>query len=234
MKTMKKTILCAAAALMALSASAQDYLLDNPANRPYVGLRASYDLSCPGKVKTGDLKEKVFGIGSGVSLGLIYNQPLVANLFLEPGISFYYNTESIDPDVLDGFKVKDAFEHRSMRKFGMQVPVQFGYHFDFAPDMNLSIMTGPVLNVGFSDDYYLTSKPVAGHRFHASGTAYGDNGFLNRVDCAWRIGVGMTISHDWFVGVSGDLGMCNMLKEDAGGNVSFRENAVHVTLGYNF
>lgn len=230
---MKKSIICAATGLIALSASAQSYLLDNPANHSFVGIRASYDLSCPGKIKTGDLKEKIFGTGSGVSLGLVYNQPLVANLFLEPGVSFYYNTESIDPDVLSGMGAKDMFENRSMRKFGMQVPVQFGYHFDFTPDLNLSIATGPVLNVGFSDDYYLTTKSVAGHKIHTSGTAYGDNGFLNRVDCAWRIGVGLTFANSYYVGVSGDLGMCNMLKENTA-DLKFHENAVHVTLGYNF
>lgn len=231
---MKKILVFAAASLLSLSAFAQDYLLNNPANRAYLGLRASYDLSCPGKIKAGDEKAKVFGNGSGVSLGLVYNQPLVANLFLEPGVSFYYNTESIDPDALTDLNVKDAFKNRSMRKFGMQVPVQFGYHFDFTPDMNLAIMTGPVLNVGFSDDYYVTTEPVAGHRAHASGTAYGEDGILNRVDCAWRIGVGFTFSHNYFVGVSGDLGMCNMLKENLDGKVKFHENAVHVTLGYNF
>lgn len=232
---MKKVLLFAAASLLSLPAFAQDYLLDNPSNHAYLGVRASYDLSCPGKIKYGDAKEKMFGIGSGVSLGLVYNQPIVANLFVEPGISFYYNTQSID---LDGFDVSDwgsandVFEHRSMRKFGMQIPVQFGYHFDFAPDMNLAIATGPVLDVGFSDDYYVTTKPISGHRFHESGTAYGDDGFLNRVDCAWRIGVGLTVSQNYYVGVSGDLGMCNMLKDVP--DVSFHENAVRITLGYNF
>ena len=233
---MKKLLLCAAAALVAFGAYAQDYLLNNPSNRAYVGLRASYDLSCPGKVKTLGIKEKVFGVGSGVELGLVYNQPLVANLFLEPGISFYYNTESID---VEGFGLtnsiaNDAFKNRSMRKFGMLVPVQVGYHFDFTPDVSLSLATGPVLNVGFSDDYYLTSKSVAGKEVHASGTAYGDDGFLNRVDCAWRIGLGFTFSQKYFVGVSGDLGMCNMMKESADGNITFHDNTVRFTLGYNF
>lgn len=232
MKIMKKFLLSAAVCLTALEASAQSYLLNNPDNHSYFGLRASYDLSCPGKVKTADLgKTKVFGIGSGVSLGLIYNQPLVANFYIEPGVTFYYNTESIEPEALG--KAVKAFKNRSLRKFGVQVPVQFGYHFDFTPDISLAIMTGPVLNVGISNDYYVTTEPIAGHDIHSSGTLYRDDNGMNRVDCAWRFGAGLTFAKNYYVGVTGDIGMCNMIKGTSGA-VTMHDNAVHFTLGYNF
>lgn len=178
---MKKFLITAAAALAAIGASAQSYLLNNPSNTSYFGIRASYDMTCPGKMKTDLGKTKVLGIGSGASLGIVYNQPLVANLYIEPGVTFYYHTESIEPEYLSSI-AKKTFQNRSLRKFGAEVPVMFGYHFDFTPSVSLSVMTGPVLNVGISNDYYITTKEVAGHKFHTSGTMYNDYG-MNRVGC---------------------------------------------------
>ena len=228
---MKKFLITAAAALAAIGASAQSYLLNNPSNTSYFGIRASYDMTCPGKMKTDLGKTKVLGIGSGASLGIVYNQPLVANLYIEPGVTFYYHTESIEPEYLSSI-AKKTFQNRSLRKFGAEVPVMFGYHFDFTPSVSLSVMTGPVLNVGISNDYYITTKEVAGHKFHTSGTMYNDYG-MNRVGCDWRFGAGLTFSGTYYVAVTGDVGMCNMLK-DTNANASLRENGVKFTLGYNF
>lgn len=238
---MKKILLAAASLLIALGASAQSYLLDNPNNHGYFGIRGSYNLSLPTKVKStiGDNtytnKKKVFGNGSGFSLGVVYNQPLVANLYLEPGVTFAYTTESFKNtmDMFPAFFDK-KMKHSSARKFSVEIPVQVGYHFDFTPDVSLAISTGPVLKVGIVDDYYLTADKTAGGRIHKSGSLYGEDGALNRVDCAWRIGVGFNIATNYYIGVSGDLGMVNMLKSDMDGAVSMHDNAFNVTLGYNF
>ena len=221
--------------LMSVSASAQSYLLDNPNNRGYFGIRGSYNLSLPTKVKsktisgaTADTKKKVFGKGSGFNLGIIYNQPLVANFYIEPGLTLAYSTESFKHtmDMFPAFFDKEM-KHSSARKLSIQLPVVVGYHFDFTPDISLAVSTGPVLKVGLSDDYYMTT--TAGT--HVSGSLYGESGTLRRVDCAWRFGVGFNIATRYYVGVSGDLGLLDLLKVP---DHSMYENAFSVSVGYNF
>lgn len=234
---MKKTLLTAVAALVALGASAQSTLLDNPSNKSYFGLRAGYNLSLPGKVKTqagsAEYKYDMYGKGSGFSIGGVYNIPLVANLYVEPGVSLSYTTESIKhPELLHyaEFNGQDM-KHSSMRKFAFEVPVQLGYHFDFTDDISLQVSTGPVLKVGLVNDYYLTAEDGT----HRSGSVYGgDHSSFHRVDVAWRFGVGFNIDKHYYVGVSGDLGMAQMLNDTMMGTQSLHENAFQATVGYNF
>lgn len=237
---MKKLLSLAVAALCALSASAQSYLLDNPSNHVYFGVRGSYHLSLPGKVKAqagnSETKTKVFGKGSGFTIGGICNIPLVANLYLEPGVTLAYTTESFKNkmDMFPAFFAKEM-KHSSARKFSFEVPVQIGYHFDFTPDISLAVSTGPVLKVGLVNDYYLTTENLPGAGvIHKSGSLYGEDGILHRVDCAWRVGVGFNIHENYYVGVSGDIGLCNMLQDFNDGTVKMHENAFQVSLGYNF
>ena len=181
-------------------------------------------------------KTKVLGKGSGFTVGAIYNLPLVANLYLEPGVTLAYTTESFknSEDMFPAFLAKQM-KHSSARKFSFEVPVQVGYHFDFTPDISLAISTGPVLKVGLVNDYYLTSEDLPGVGvLHKSGSLYGENGPLHRVDCAWRVGVGFNLNQNYYIGVSGDIGLCNMLNDNNDGTVSLHENAFQVSLGYNF
>lgn len=48
------------------------------------------------------------------------------------------------------------------------------------------------------------------------------------------MGVGFNLAQNYYVGVSGDIGLCNMLKDNNDGTVSLHENAFQVSLGYNF
>lgn len=234
---MKKILLFSALALSSFGAMAQKSVLDNPQNKAYLGARLSIDASIPGDVKytmgNASLSNDPFGTGGGLSIGAIYNVPVVANLFIEPGIDFYYHTNSINVgNFLDDDESNSDFKNRSLRKFGMRIPVQIGYHFDFTPSTSLAIHTGPVLNVGFSNDYYLTTKEKHDIEFHDSGSMYD---IMNRVNLSWRIGVGVNFLKNYYVGLSGDIGMLNMMKNNLeAGKVKMHENGFQLTLGYNF
>ena len=66
---MKKFLLTfALAAACTAGVSAQSYLLDNPANKGYFGIRASGEVSCPGKVGD-DHKVSLFKNGGGFEVG---------------------------------------------------------------------------------------------------------------------------------------------------------------------
>ncbi|MDE5652220.1 MAG: outer membrane beta-barrel protein [Muribaculaceae bacterium] len=242
---MKKTILLAMAILTGSAvASADSGVVNNPDNHAFFGARVSVDASIPGDLKFGNEKMSVFNPGAGVSLGLIYQQPVVANFYVQPGVEFYYDTQKYD--LGNSTLANSMMKSHSSRSFGMRVPVMLGYHFDFTPNFKLEVFTGPVLKVGFSDDYYLTTDTeIAGAeavRFHTSGSMYKDNPFTgaglsnayNRVDCAWRIGIGANFCRNYYVGLSGDLGMVNQIKHSNNGAYDQKNNLFQFTLGYNF
>ncbi len=91
---MKKTILLATVLMAgaATTAFAASPVVDNPNNKAYLGLRLSAEGVVPGNVNYGNISEKIFDSGAGVSIGAVYNQPIVANFTIEPGLELYYNT----------------------------------------------------------------------------------------------------------------------------------------------
>lgn len=219
----------------AFAGSAQT-VVNNPGNTSYFGFRASLDIPCPGDVKVGDFKNEIYKNGIGFSAGFIYNIPVVANFYIEPGVSYYYNATGFKDVKIGNINIKDeAMEHASVRQMGVRIPLMFGYHFDFTPDVNLAIFTGPELDVGISSDSYLTSKSVGAlPKFHTAPSNYGDHaiGFKrNRVDCSWKFGVGFNFVKNYYVGIEGAVGLADRANGD---NISFHENRVGVTLGYNF
>ena len=219
----------------------QPYVLNNPNNRSYFGLRLSGESSIPGTVGYGNIREKMFDAGAGISVGAIYNQPIVANFYVEPGVEFYYDTQKFN---IEDDTMQDAhWKSRSTRSFGMRVPVMLGYHFDFSPKWNIAVFTGPVLKVGFSNDYYLTTETRydsdgVAYRDHSSGTMYDKSNPVDlsqrRVDVAWRIGIGTNFLDHYYIGVSGDLGMINQIKSSNNGAYTMHNNLFQFTLGYNF
>jgi len=222
---MKKTFIAALMLSAGLCASAQSSVVNNPANRGYFGVRASLDVACPGDYKAGNLSVDMYNPGAGFSAGAIYNMPLVANLYFEPGVNLYYNTYKIQEfEISDGILGKG-----SMRKFGVRVPLQFGYHFDFTPDISVAVFTGPELEIGCTADMHL--KASAGNVSEsASESVYGDGG-MERFDCLWKFGASLTYAHNYYVGIGGGVGMVNMTGDS---DLKFHENLVQVTLGYNF
>ena len=234
---MKRLLTLTFGVVSALGSLAQTASLDNSENRPYLGARLSIDASIPTDVKfavgNGSYKSGLYGTGGGVSIGAVYNIPVVANLFVEPGLDLYYHTNSINVGnaIGDDQDNKD-FRNRSLRKFGMRIPIQIGYRYDFDSNMSASVFTGPVLDVGFSNDYYLTTREIDGVKFHNSGSMYDT---MHRVNFSWRFGVGISFLKNYYVGLSGDIGMVNMLKNEIEGmKVSMHENNFQLTLGYNF
>ena len=234
MTIMKKLFMLTAIAMASTFAGSAQTVVNNPGNTSYFGFRASLDIPCPGDVKVGDIKSDIYKNGIGFSAGFIYNIPVVANFYIEPGVSYYYNATGFKDVKVGDINISEGtMEHASVRQMGMRVPLMFGYHFDFTPDVNLAIFTGPELDVGISSDTYLTGKGLLSS-FHRAPSNYSDRaiGFKrNRVDCSWKFGVGFNFVKNYYVGIEGAVGLADRAKGD---NISFHENRVGVTLGYNF
>lgn len=207
-------------------------IFNNPNNHGYFGVRLSGDIVCPGKfnVNVGGVKigQKAFKNGGGFEVGGIYNIPVVSNLYIEPGLKFFYNSISYADDYREAMEDEMDSPVKSMdsRKLGLRIPVMIGYRFDFTDDLSVQVFTGPELEIGLSSKSYIKGK-----NFDVSESNYGDEGGFKRVNFSWGFGAGVNIKK-FYVGISGDCGLVNLLKDID--NVSYHESRAAITLGYNF
>lgn len=225
------------ALLLLASAStlfAQD-IFNNPDNHSYFGARISYELACPGDVTTSNdlTKTAMFGNSSGFSIGGIYNIPVWQNLFFEPGVSLYYNTYSLNRDILSDKDIASA----SVRQWGFRIPLNLGYRFDFTPEVSVSFFTGPELNLSFKGNIHMGID-----KYNVTAPAFGKEGYLNRGDIKWRFGVSATLLDRYYIALSGAAGMCNLIRSDFVSinpdgielTQKMHSNLFSLTLGYNF
>lgn len=222
---MKKLFLSLVAILGSLyGAFAQSEILNSPDNHAYFGIRVSPEVTCPGNINVKPLSIDAFNNGGGLEFGVIYNVPVVANFYIEPGVKLYYNAYGLKKEFVKALEDDIIFEGMSVRKFGMRIPVLAGYHFDFTPEWKVYAYTGPEFDIAFSG-----KEHISGHNFSASVDLYGDAGEMHRFDMSWIIGAGVSYKHCYF-GISGGIGMCDMVKDTP----SLHENRVTFSLGYNF
>ncbi|MCM1037189.1 MAG: PorT family protein [Bacteroides sp.] len=217
----KNIILSIVAVFLSFAASAQNSIFDNPDNKPYFGARIGLDISCPGNVNVGDVGIDFFNCGAGLEFGAIYNYPLVANLYIEPGVKLYYDTYSATDIETLTYDFMDAL----VRQFGLRIPILAGYHFDFTSDIRVSVFTGPEVEVG------LYGKEVDKiDRYTVSTNPYSKEGWLHRVNLLWNIGAGVSY-RQYYMSIDGAIGMLNMWKTS---DWTFHQNRVTISLGYNF
>ena len=222
---MKKLLISTIIVVIGCISMTAQSIFNNPDNKAYFGMRVGGEIACPGKVSAENIGISVFKNGGGVEFGGIFNVPVVANFYVEPGLKFYYDTYSLKKEWVEALQDDIILNSVSIKKFGMRIPIMAGYHFDFTQDVKVSVFTGPELEVGFSGKEY-----IKGHNIDISGSAYGDEGGMNRVNLLWGIGAGITYQHLYF-DVKGGIGMVNMLSDS---DAKFHENRVVFSLGYNF
>lgn len=212
-------------ALAGVSALAQNPIVDNPDNKAYFGVRVGGDVTCPGNITVENVGINFYNNGGGIEFGGIYNAPLVANLYIEPGLKLYYDSYSVKDEFIMDIEDDIIFNSVSFKKFGMRIPVMAGYHFDFTSDIKVYAFTGPELEIGFTAKEY-----IKGHNIEMSGSVYGKDGLFNRANLLWCIGAGVSYKQFYF-GINGGIGMLNMQKDS---DAKFHENRVTFSVGYNF
>ncbi len=218
---MKKVFVSLFAAVVCAAGASAQTIVNNPDNLPYFGVRAGLDIACPGDMKSNGVGVDAFSNGAGFHVGAIYNKPVVANFYVEPGLSLYYNTYSINKNFAEAVELSDA----SIRKFGFRIPVMAGYHFDFTPEIKLHVFTGPEFEIGCVAKEHIEAANIS-----LSESLYGEDGGMRRFNCLWDFGAALSYRKFQF-GITGGLGMANMVDESG---VTFHENRVSITLGYNF
>ena len=144
----KGAVLGCAVCASALIASADSLMFDNPDNKAYFGARVALDISSA--ANGGDF----YSNKTGFAVGAIYNIPIKANFYFEPGLSLFYDVfgtmilkmdypssapgstiEPGSPDDLEGARMYQI--DGTIRNLGFRVPLNFGYHFDFGEDLGV-------------------------------------------------------------------------------------------------
>lgn len=227
---MRKLLLSiAAAASIVPAASAQNAILNNPDNHGYFGARVGWDYSAPTSWHfDNDVSVKMYKPGSGITLGAFYNLPIVANLYFEPGLTFYYDNYSYDDlTIIANPSGDESIHNPKITKTGFRIPLYFGYHFDIWENGGISLFTGPQICLGTSAKIKIDSSLA--EKYDITTDAYSDLHGMRRFDIAWTVGAALNFAN-WQISASADLGLLDMHKADA----SFRENRLNVALAYTF
>lgn len=219
------TLLASAASICAF---AQDEVFNSSDNRPYFGVRIGWDYTVPSTIHfDSGTSTKLFKSGSGVSVGAIYNIPIVANFYFEPGASLFYDTYRYDDLTITDESGIEVERNPRIEKFGLRVPLRFGYRFNLFENGGVSLFTGFDPSVAFSGKVALKSNESKDQGISTNVF----NGFYaqQRFDIAWSFGLGIHVDR-WEVDVVGSLGMIDMQKGDG----RFHENRISISAGYNF
>jgi len=221
---MKRLILAAILACVALGALAQD---EEDGFNGW-GVRVGFDLNIPGKwnFDSGNSVE-MFKSGVGFTAGMVYNLPIVSNLYFEPGLSFFYDTYAYKDFIIQGENGQPDEYDPSVRKFGFRMPLMFGYRFNIFNGFNFAVYTGPELSYALSGKIGVKNQELLDEFF--DNGLFGKNGGFRRFDCGWKVGIGFPIGR-WFCGVEGYFGLLDLHKNSP----KFHENRVSVSIGYDF
>ncbi len=203
-------------------AFASDVVFNNPDNAGHWGVRASLDVSNPGDWKSSIIKINMFESRLGASAGAYYHLPLVANLYFEPGASLFYDTYKMDFAIDESNNILSGH----IDKFGIRVPLDFGFHFDIWENASLFIKTGPQLMYGFTEKMHIPIEE------EFDNDMYGEDGMLNRFDLLWDIAAGADFGR-WNVALRYDFGLLNLAK-NTGGRISYHENYFRISVGFAF
>lgn len=245
--------LLAGAAITAVSAfapaRAQNYMFDNPENKPFFGVRAGIDISSAANGGA------FYSNKAGFAAGAVYNIPVVMNFYFEPGLQLFYNvfgTMHLEPqdyyvtDPVTGAQILDDTKYYqvdgTIRNFGFRIPLNLGYHFDFSEDLSVHVFTGPQLNLSLVARYHQNEviNPSGQVVESDSQSIFGTGGFKH-ADLQWNFGVGVTWQR-YYMSIGGSVGVTHMKSASivkAGPytvdlNRNLRRNVFNISVGYNF
>ncbi|MDE7160311.1 MAG: hypothetical protein K2O24_05665 [Muribaculaceae bacterium] len=211
------------------TATASSPLFDNPDNVPFWGLRAGADIAIPGDWKAGIGTMNMYDGKAGGFIGAIYQHPLAANLYVEPGVQLYYDTYRYDLVVMDDDDTSSPLSDPKVSKFGLRIPINFGFRFDVSDRLGIAPFTGPEFNWGFGGKIHLSGNYA--HETISDTNPYSDIWGWHHCNLSWNFGVSFDIDYNWSFILSGAIGVTDQLKFD---NITWRDNRFSISLGYNF
>lgn len=196
--------------------------------KPMWGIKASFDINIPGKWHANGEGVDIFRHGFGGTVGGVCNIYLAHDFYLEPGVSFFYDTYSYDDiQILDKnfYKSIDPTVYTT----GIRVPVVAGYSFDITDRFMMSVYTGPevsyVFKGGIRGKYFDSNNEDIGEMLDP----YSKHGMHRKMDCAWKIGFAFPTEFATLT-IDAAIGITDICKND----ISMRENRVSIGLAHYF
>lgn len=188
------------------------------------GVKASVDVELPGKWKGDDISLTMYRPGYGFTAGGVCNINLGGNVYLEPGLSLFYEDYSFKDLIISNESGDYVQKDPGLYKLGLRVPLVVGSVFPINERAGFSIFTGPVLSYAFAGKIDVDSDVDSDlddlDLFRGQ----------RRFDCAWKIGVGCPVDN-FMVSLEAEFGITDLLKAK---DLSFRENRVLLGLTYYF
>ena len=189
------------------------------------GIKASFDINIPTKLggRLNGEKLDLFRTGYGGALGAVYTHWFNNSIFVEPGASVFYDSYSykdlIIMDVPAGLTEADP----SLAKLGIRIPLVVGYAYDFLETLPMRVYTGPELSYALYGRVHFKNKALLDDGLDIS--LFGENGFMKRMDCAWKIGIGFD-TEIATICIDASIGMADLYKD----HLTMHENRLIVSL----
>ncbi len=190
--------------------------------KPMFGIKAAFDINIPGNWNVSDGSVKMFRQGKGFTLGGVYNIYLGKGFYVEPGLSYFYDSYSYYEMKITDSAGNVVSEDPSLYKTGLRLPVVAGYSFGLTDNYSMSVFTGPEFS------WAIDGKIRVKHKGEFPDKLF--DGAQRRVDCAWKIGLGIPYN-GFFISMDAAIGLTDLMKNP---DLSFRENRVAVALTYYF
>ncbi len=194
--------------------------------QPFFGVEAAMEITIP------DRSHGIYQAASGFKAGGFYNMPLKnSNFFFEPGVQAFYNTLGLNNIIPDNGT--DGMYSGSVRNFGIRIPLYLGYSFDLPGRLNLSVATGPQLNINLITRRYLDPNFVA--PAPPAVNLFSDGKGWKRVEALWGLKLKLTFAECYSVGIDGGVVISPLASYGNRDNkIKIRRASVAISLGYNF
>lgn len=204
-----------------------DYIIKNPNNRNFWGIRAGCEYTVPGQLYVEGVGVKQYDPGYGIVLGGFYCQPIIANLYLDAGVSFFYDTYSYKNLYVSGADGTAEMINPEIRKNGFHFPVKIGYHLDFWEDADVRAAVGLQPSVGIGGELSINSSHLP--LVDLDTNLYSLQGNHRRFDLGWIVSFGVRVQH-WMITLSGTSGLLDIYR----GPAMLHEFRFCTALGYIF
>ena len=189
------------------------------------GIRAAFDINIPSKLggRLNGEKLDLFRIGYGGTLGAVYTYWFNDKIFLEPGASLFYDTYSFKDLIIMDEPAGVSETDPSLYKLGLRIPLVIGYSYYLLDDLPMRVFTGPELSYAFAGNVRIKNKQSPDDDLDLS--LFGKKGFMNHVDCAWKIGLGIETQYA-LISFDVALGLTDLYKD----HLTLHDNRVTISL----
>ncbi len=214
----RKLLIVSAIALSGLTAAAQDAVAT-----PF-SVRAVMELVIPSG------GHDSYNTGAGASVGAFYRLPLRKHLYFEPGLEVYYHSMTASQDMLIG----DYYYQGSAQLSRLRVPLMVGYNFTPSSLLDISVSTGPWLNVNLYARQDILPNFNAPELVPDNKIDLFKHGF-KRVEAHWGLKLKFTFAKSYTVGIVTGVAFTPLASYGMRDKkIKIYGHTVGISLGYNF